>query len=105
MHHIGKREKMSIGNALGFIKRGLHDHDLRDRLNRAESAKALREVMTEEGMIFSVHEFENAVNSLLVKCRHIEHASQLKEFQMWWEMLQSITGVQMCQKNCGGTCG
>lgn len=96
---------MTIGNALGFIKRGLYDNELRDRLNRIESAKELQEVMTEEGMIFSAHEFENAVNSLLVKCQHIEHASRLKDFQMWWEMLQSITGVEMCQKNCSSCSG
>ena len=95
---------MTIGFAVDFVKRGLVDTEFRDRLNTAESADELYNILFTEGLRFSQHEFENAINTLLVKCQHIEAASQLREFQMWWEMLQQITGVEMCQQNCSSCC-
>ncbi len=99
-----KEDAMTIGNALNFIKKGLADGPLRDRLNSADNCEAMQEVLTEEGLVFSPQEFEDAINSLLVKCQSAEAADQLREFQMWWQMLEQINGIQLCQSNCSGCC-
>jgi hypothetical protein len=99
-----KGANMHIGNALEFIKRGFIDGTLRNRLNAADTCDALQEILADEGLSFTQHEFENAFNSLLVKCQRIEAAGQLQEFKMWWEMLQQFNGVAMCQHNCSSCC-
>lgn len=98
---------MTIGNALNFIKQAMADNDLRDRLNGASTLTELHGVLLNEGFSFSADEFEDAVNSQLVKCEDWESASQLKEFQMWWELLQQIAaqqGKDGCESKCGGGC-
>ena len=106
---------MTLGHALTFIKRGMAEPDLRDRLNAASSISEVHEVLQKEGLNFTPFEFEDAVNSSLVKCAEWEEADQLKEFQTWWEMLQQIVSPDTCgsaegcssSSNCssGGCCG
>jgi hypothetical protein len=100
---------MTIGNALNFIKRAMADSSFRDRLNGTSTPAELKSVLLEEGLCFSADEFEDAINSRLVKCGDWESASQLKEFQGWWELLQQIAAQQAgeggCESNkCGGGC-
>ena len=95
---------MTIGNAISFIKRGLMDDALRDKLNGANSGAELQRILDAEHLAFLPHEFEDALNSLLVKCQYEASAAQLKEFQMWWQLLQEYVGAQTCSKQCSGCC-
>lgn len=93
---------MSIGNALTFIKRGMKEKALRDRLNKAATPKELQRILEGEDVTFTPSEFEDAVNSSLVKCTEWEEADELKDFQMWWEMLQQIISPETCASS--GSC-
>ena len=98
---------MTIGNALTFIKRGMAEQSLRDRLNTAATLSELQKVLAEEELTFTSFEFEDAVNSSLVKCAEWDEADQLKEFQQWWEMLQSFVspdGAVSSSCASAGTC-
>ena len=105
---------MSRGNALTFIKRGLVEQGLRDQLNTATGITEIFNLLEAEGLSFTPDEFEDAVNSSLIKCTQWEEADRLKEFRTWWEMLQQIAAPDPCKtpetcastKNCsGGCCG
>lgn len=78
---------MTIGNALTFIKQGLHDGTLRRRLNSAPDMSQLHHVLEDEKLIFSPHDFSEAIHHRLFQCQEEEEAEQIKEFKMWWEML------------------
>ena len=99
---------MTIGHALTFIKRGMSEQSLRDRLNSTTCLSELHTVLRDEGMTFTPFEFEDALNSSLIKCTEWESADALKEFGQWWEMLQQIVSPETCSpgKSCsGGCCG
>ena len=99
---------MSIGNALTFIKRAVTEPALRGRLNSASCTSELEGILAAEGLSFTPFEFEDAVNSSLVKCTEWEEADHLNEFRTWWEMLQQIVSPETCSasKGCsGGCCG
>ena len=98
---------MTIGNALTFINRAMQEPLLRDRLNDATDLTALHAVLRNEGLTFTPFEFEDAVNSQLVKCTDWDSADQLKEFRQWWELLQQIISPAPCGPDgaCSGSCG
>ena len=93
---------MTIGNALTFIKRGMIEKALRDRLNAASTLQDLLQILDAEDLTFTPSEFEDAVNSSLVKCSECDEADELKDFQMWWEMLQQIISPETCASS--GSC-
>jgi hypothetical protein len=78
---------MTIGNALGFIKQGLGDKNLRNQLNRASSVSEVYEILDREHFAFSPQDFDQAHYLQLVKCQEIEQAQQIKEFKLWWDLL------------------
>lgn len=78
---------MTIGNAIAFIRRGINDSELRERLTTAPSINVRDEALSDEGLQFSQHEFEEAFRNLLVLCQEAEAADQLNEFKIWWEFL------------------
>ncbi len=82
---------MTIGNALNFIERGLHDSALRRRLNKASDAIEHEKILSEEKLMFSAGEFEDAYNHRLTLCQEEDEADQIKEFKMWWELLTGCT--------------
>ena len=84
-HH--QKGMMTIGNALTFIKRGLEDSDLRGRLNAATSLPEIDQVLAEENLLFSAHDFDEAFHHQLTLCQAMEAAEQLKEFKLWWDLL------------------
>lgn len=91
---------MTIGNALNFINRGLHDAVLRKQLNTAPDITACEKILAGEKLMFSANEFEEAFNHRLTQCQEEEEADQIKEFKMWWELLTAGT----CKKSCNGCC-
>ena len=78
---------MTIGNALLFIRQGLEDRELRQKLNRASSMSELDSILIAHGLAFSEHDFEEAFYSRLFKCQDQVVADQLKEFKVWWDLL------------------
>lgn len=95
---------MTIGNALAFIKRSLGDADLRTRLNRAESKEALDQIMTDESIKFSAHDFDEAYNHNLTECQEEEMAEQIKELKQWWDLLNHILEPLTSEGTCN-SCG
>lgn len=78
---------MTVGNAIAFIRRGINDSELRVRLATAHSIRVRDEELSDEGLRFSQHEFEEAFRNLLTLCQEAEAADQLNEFKIWWEFL------------------
>lgn len=93
---------MTIGNAMNFIKRGINDSDLRDRLNTAPSLEARDQILSDEHLQFTHHEFEDAYRNLLIQCAAAEAADQLKEFKNWWEILTCLLAPGPCSSACNG---
>jgi hypothetical protein len=78
---------MTIRNAMSFIKSGVNDRKLRERLNTALSIRGRDKILSDGGLQFTHHEFEEAYHNLLTSCGEMEAADQLKEFKRWWEFL------------------
>ena len=95
---------MSIGNALGFIERGLYDTDLRKRLNAASTEDECEKVLLKERLTFSPHDFDEAFHHRLTQCQEAEEADQVKEFKMWWDLLSQSFHPGACGHSCGN-CG
>ena len=95
---------MTIGNAVAFIKRGMTDSDLRERLYTASSIQARDEILADEDLLFSQQEFDEAYHNRLTLCQQAEEADQLKEFKMWWTILAQFLEPGTCGNTCKG-CG
>jgi hypothetical protein len=93
---------MTIGNALGFIERGLHDTNLRKRLNAASSTDECERVLSDENLCFSPHDFDEAFHHRLTKCQIEEEADQIKELKMWWDLLTGSFDPGTCKTGCSG---
>lgn len=78
---------MSIAHAKTFIKRASLEPKLIYRINEAPDQHAVQMILTEEGLSFNVHEFEEAYSNLLTQCQTIDQANMLNEIKMWWELL------------------
>lgn len=95
---------MTIGNALNFIKQGRQDTSLRRRLNASKSRKEIEDILAQEKLSFSAHDFDEAYHHSLTLCQEQEEADELKEFKLWWDLLMQMTGAAQCGPNCSG-CG
>ena len=96
---------MTIGNALGFIERGLYDTELRRRLNATSTVQECERVLGDEKLDFSPHDFDEAFHHRLTQCQEEEEADQIKEFKMWWDLLLGSFGVTSCgSAGCSGCC-
>lgn len=95
---------MTIGNAILFIKRGLFDGELRDRLNGASTPPEFQKILDGEKLVFTDYDFDEAYHHLLVKCQEEEDADQLKEFKMWWDLSAQILSPDTCGTGCSGGC-
>jgi len=93
---------MTIGNALDFIEHGLHDTDLRRRLNEASTTAECERVLDEENLRFSPHDFDEAFHHRLTQSQEEEEADQIKEFRMWWDLLLGSVGQGSCRAGCAG---
>ncbi len=76
---------MSIGEAKAFIRRGMRDTDLRNRLNSSAVPADMLAILEREHLVFTYPEFDEAYNNFLTQCQEEEQADQLKEFKMWWD--------------------
>lgn len=95
---------MTIGNALGFIERGLHDAGLRRRLNAAATAAECEGALADEDLRFTPHDFDEAFHHRLTQCQGEEEADQIREFKMWWDLLTGSFGASACGTGCSGCC-
>lgn len=96
---------MTIGNALTFIEQGLLDSTLRKRLNTASNPSDLDNLLSEEKLVFSAHDFDEAFHNRLIQCQREEEADQLKEFKMWWSLLTRSLDPAACATQCSGCHG
>jgi hypothetical protein len=96
---------MTIGNAMAFIKRGMSDDELRGRLNSAPNVKVRDEILSDERLQFSQHEFEEAFRNQLTLCQQAQSADKLREFKMWWELLTQLLKPGACESGCKGCSG
>lgn len=81
---------MTIAHARKFIRRVMEDDDLRDRLNMAADESARIEALADEGLRFSLDEFEEAWRNELTKCQTEEKADQLADLNQWWQLLSRM---------------
>ncbi len=95
---------MTIGNALSFIERGIHDTQLRRRLNGTSGVVECEKVLGEENLVFSAHDFDEAFHHRLTQCQEEEEADRIKEFRMWWDLLTQSFNPGACGHQCNG-CG
>jgi hypothetical protein len=95
---------MTIGNALNFIERGLHDSGLRRLLNLASNTDECQKVLAAEKLTFSAHDFDEAYHHRLTQCQEEEEADQLKEFKMWWDLVSASCSPGACSSKCSGCC-
>ena len=96
--------RMTIGNALKFIDRGRDDKALRDRLNGAADMAACENLLSQEGLMFTAHDFDEAFHHRLTLCQEEDEADQIREFRMWWEMLCRILTPGSSRPSCSGCC-
>lgn len=83
---------MTIGNAMLFIKRAMSEPMLRRHLNHASDSNELSRILNEESLRFSFLEFEQAFSLRLANSQEAEEAVQLREFRMWWVVLNRMPG-------------
>lgn len=96
---------MTIGNALSFIKRGMTDPDLRNRLNGASTPAEIQDILVREKVAFSDHDFDEAFHHQLTLCQSAEEADRLREFKTWWNLLTQLMQPAACQGGCSGCSG
>lgn len=80
---------MPIANVRKFAKLAMNDAELRKTLNAAPDREARMAILEARGLPFTDAEFGEGFRSLLVECQSEVAADQLKEFKLWWELLQS----------------
>ncbi len=81
---------MPIANVRKFAQKAMSDNTLRKELNAAENREARMAILEAKGLPFTDAEFGEGYRSLLVECQTEGAADQLKEFKLWWELLQSM---------------
>lgn len=96
---------MTIGHAISFIERGLKEKALRGLLNSASNASELSLVLAGENLTFSPEEFDEAFHGKLTQYQVEEQADQIKEFKLWWDLVNQDLGLTSCGASCSGRCG
>lgn len=91
---------MTIKSALKFIERGIRDDELRNRLNTANTIADRDEILAAENLTFSDHDFDEAFQHRLTRCRESEDADALIAFKMWWDALTRTISPGLCD-SCG----
>jgi hypothetical protein len=95
---------MTIGNAMTFIDRGMKEETLRKRLNAAPCELERQDVLNGEALLFSAHDFDEAFHHRLTQCQEREDAERLREFKLWWDLLQQTRKTADCRDQCRGVC-
>ena len=81
---------MPIANVRKFAQLAMSEAALRKELNSAANREERMAILEARGLPFTDAEFGEGYRSLLVECQSEAAADQLKEFKLWWEMLQSM---------------
>jgi mannitol/fructose-specific phosphotransferase system IIA component (Ntr-type) len=97
-----KGESMTIANALNFIERAINDSGFRKRLNSASIESEISEILANEKFTFSKAEFNDSFLQRLTQCQETQEAEQLKEFRLWWGLLQKSLEPVTCSSACSG---
>lgn len=79
---------MSLQSALDFISKVKIDKNFRQQFNRLKSEE-ITTVLKQENYNFTNEEFEDAINSLKIKCASEEEAIEYEEIKLWLELLNS----------------
>jgi hypothetical protein len=79
---------MSIANALQFIRHFEADASLRQKCNLCKSRGELLDFLNENGLAFTPFEFDEVLNSLVVKCQNYEQADYLDSIRVWFSLFQ-----------------
>jgi hypothetical protein len=77
---------MSIQNALTFLTSIDTDSSMRKSCYSCKSQTELLEKIEGLGWTFTPHEFEDAINQLLLKCQTYEQADRVKELEGWFRL-------------------
>jgi hypothetical protein len=83
---------MSLASAQRFILQASEDASLRSQLNGVGTREQLEQALESAVGGFSLEDFEEAFNSLHVRCQHASQASELHEIRLWWHLLVAAVG-------------
>lgn len=75
---------MSIQNALVFFREIESNIDFRKKCYFCKSKKELFELLDKQDIDFTPEEFEDAINSMLLKCQTYEQADHVRELHVWY---------------------
>ena len=75
---------MSTSNALSFIRNFETDTQMRKLCNSCKSRRELLDLLASMGLPFSEFEFDEVINTLLVKCQTYEQAGYVKNIKDWF---------------------
>jgi hypothetical protein len=78
---------MSIQNAIRLLEVIDEDNSLRTELYKCDSASDLKTCLQNRQLLFTRDEFEDAVNTLHVKCQEYEDAQHLLQKADWFRFL------------------
>ena len=76
---------MAIEGAIRFIRDAERDPALRESCYRAEGS--MLDHIASLGYIFTMHEFDDAIRSMKLKCQHAYQAEALVELETWFRFL------------------
>lgn len=79
---------MSIVNALTFIRRFETDKKLREICNGSKSKAEILKKLEQYDLVFTTGDFEEVINSLLVKCKTYEQAQYVEQIKIWFSLFQ-----------------
>ena len=78
---------MTIAAAKKFIVKAAEQPAWVQHLNSSESIQHLQDMLKEEDLEFSYHEFDEAYNNILTKCQFPAQADALQQIRNWYDML------------------
>lgn len=78
---------MSIASAINFLKRVQVDEEFRKECYMCKSKDELRQTLEKEGYKFTMLEFDNGVNTLILRCADASQAFEIHHLQSWYNLV------------------
>jgi hypothetical protein len=78
---------MSVQAAINFLSTAQTDAAFRKECYRCKSQSELFELLNSKDLNFSVAEFEDAVNHLLLQCATESQAYSVHEMESWFKLV------------------
>jgi hypothetical protein len=77
---------MSLQNALNFLTKIDTDEPFRKSCYKCKSKTELLERLNGLGFAFTLDEYGNAINQMLLKCQTEDQGNHVKELEIWFSL-------------------